>query len=100
MVAVRRACSSDAAAKKTSLIDTLQRRRHRRCVARRHLFVCTNERSSGKPACGVSGSAELVAEVTRLLLVRGASDVAVTACACLGPCFDGPAAVMYPDGVW
>lgn len=27
----------------------------------------------------------------------------VTACGCLGPCFDGPNAVVYgddPDGVW
>jgi sirohydrochlorin cobaltochelatase len=24
----------------------------------------------------------------------------VTPCACLGPCFDGPNAVVYPDGVW
>lgn len=69
-------------------------------VPKRHLFVCTNERSSGKPACGASGSAAIGAEVTRLLLERGATDVAVTPCACLGPCFDGPTAVVYPDGVW
>ena len=24
----------------------------------------------------------------------------VTPCGCLGPCFDGPNAVVYPDGVW
>ncbi len=34
------------------------------------------------------------------LLARGATDVLVTACSCLGPCFDGPNAVIYPDGVW
>ena len=34
------------------------------------------------------------------LLARGASDVLVTPCGCLGPCFDGPNAVVYPDGVW
>ena len=34
------------------------------------------------------------------MLERGASDVLVTACSCLGPCFDGPNAVVYPDGVW
>jgi len=27
-------------------------------------------------------------------------DVAVTGCECLGPCFDGPNAVVYPEGVW
>ena len=24
----------------------------------------------------------------------------VTACGCLGPCFDGPNAVVYPEGIW
>jgi (2Fe-2S) ferredoxin len=66
---------------------------------RRHLFVCTNERSSGKPACGRRGGVELVAAVQKSLIERG-SDARVTACGCLGPCFDGPNAVIYPDGVW
>lgn len=26
--------------------------------------------------------------------------VNVTACACLGPCTDGPSIVVYPEGVW
>jgi (2Fe-2S) ferredoxin len=26
--------------------------------------------------------------------------VAVTACGCLGPCFDGPNIVVYPEGIW
>jgi (2Fe-2S) ferredoxin len=68
-------------------------------VTRRHLFVCTNPRSSGKPACGAEGDA-VVAAVQNLLLARGASEVLVTPCGCLGPCFDGPNAVVYPDGVW
>jgi (2Fe-2S) ferredoxin len=66
----------------------------------RHLFVCTNGRSSGKPACGPRGGDALVAAVQNQLLARGASDVLVTPCGCLGPCFDGPNAVVYPDGVW
>jgi (2Fe-2S) ferredoxin len=69
-------------------------------VAGRHLFVCTNDRASGKPACGRRGGDLLVAAVQRELLVRGASHVLVTPCSCLGPCFDGPNAVVYPDGVW
>ena len=24
----------------------------------------------------------------------------MTPCGCLGPCFDGPTAVVYPDGDW
>lgn len=66
----------------------------------RHLFVCTNAVASGKPACGRRGGDAVVAAVSRVLLARGATGVKVTACACLGPCFDGPNAVVYPDGVW
>jgi (2Fe-2S) ferredoxin len=66
----------------------------------RHLFVCTNGRSSGKPACGPRGGDALVAAVQHQLLARGAADVLVTPCGCLGPCFDGPNAVVYPDGLW
>ena len=67
---------------------------------RRHLFVCTNVIASGKPACGRRGGDALVAAVQQKLLERHATGVQVTACACLGPCFDGPNAVVYPDGVW
>jgi (2Fe-2S) ferredoxin len=66
---------------------------------RRHLFVCTNTRASGKPACGLRGSEALIVAVQRRLLAAS-SDIAVTACGCLGPCFDGPTAVVYPDGTW
>ena len=68
----------------------------------RHLFVCTNVTASGKPACGRNGGAEFLAAVQQKLLARGAAaaGVLVTPCGCLGPCFDGPNAVVYPDAVW
>jgi (2Fe-2S) ferredoxin len=69
-------------------------------VIARHLFVCTNGRSAGKPACGPRGGDALIAAVQRELLARKATDVLVTPCGCLGPCFDGPTAVVYPEGVW
>ncbi len=62
--------------------------------------MCTNGRSSGKPACGPRGGDALVAAVQGALLRRGATEPLVTPCGCLGPCFDGPNAVVYPDGVW
>ncbi|MBA2538646.1 MAG: (2Fe-2S) ferredoxin domain-containing protein [Deltaproteobacteria bacterium] len=71
-------------------------------MTRRHLFICTNPRASGKPACGERGVA-LVAAVQNLLIARGTPEPRVTSCGCLGPCFDGPNAVIYPDGpegVW
>jgi (2Fe-2S) ferredoxin len=67
---------------------------------RRHLFVCTNARSSGKPACGPRGGEAVLAAVQQRLLEQGATTVLVTPCGCLGPCFDGPNAVVYPDGDW
>jgi (2Fe-2S) ferredoxin len=69
-------------------------------VTDRHLFVCTNGRSAGKPACGPRGGDALVAAVQRELLARAETGGLVTPCGCLGPCFDGPNAVVYPDGVW
>jgi (2Fe-2S) ferredoxin len=42
----------------------------------------------------------LLLAVQNLLVARGTLDVLVTPCGCLGPCFDGPNAVVYPDGVW
>lgn len=83
-----------------TLIDTVRPAAHRQDVGARHLFVCTNPRASGKPACGAHGGDAFAAEVLRRLIERGATDVLVTPCGCLGPCFDGPSAVVYPDGVW
>lgn len=66
----------------------------------RHLFVCTNTTASGKPACGRRGGVELLAAVQKRLVERGIASVLATPCGCLGPCFDGPNAVVYPDAVW
>jgi (2Fe-2S) ferredoxin len=69
----------------------------------RHVFVCTQARAGGgKPSCGARGGDAIIAALQAAIAARPdlASTVAVTACACLGPCFDGPNAVVYPDGVW
>jgi len=89
-----------ASSQNAGAVDTSQRNQHRRGVAGRHLFVCSNGRSSGKPACGPRGGDALIRAVQRALIERRASDVLVTPCGCLGPCFDGPNAVVYPEGVW
>jgi (2Fe-2S) ferredoxin len=81
-------------------VDTSQRSQHGRAVAARHLFVCTHGRSSGKPACGPRGGDALVIAVQRELIARRATEALVTPCGCLGPCFDGPNAVVYPEGAW
>src|ERR1041384_2991651 len=81
-------------------VDTACSGQHGRRMAARHLFICTNSRSSGKPACGPRGGDALVAAVQLALLEQRAGEALVTNCGCLGPCFDGPNAVVYPDGVW
>jgi (2Fe-2S) ferredoxin len=69
----------------------------------RHFFVCANERpAQGKPSCGARGSAALI---TALQQGVGANPqlwgkVAVTPSGCLGPCFQGPTIVVYPEAVW
>ena len=70
---------------------------------RRHVFVCTNTRPpGGKPACGGRSGVEVAAALQRAVATAPelVGEVAVTPCGCLGPCFDGPAAVVYPDGTW
>ena len=77
---------------------------------RYHVFVCCNRRSAGsRPSCGVSqkgegGEALLRALQERILGDREhpelSAEIALTPCGCLGPCFDGPMMVVYPEGVF
>jgi len=68
-----------------------------------HLFVCTNETASGKPACGRRGGQQVVTAIQNELIARRVM-ARITPCGCLGPCFDGPNAVVYSntgtEGVW
>lgn len=69
---------------------------------RHHVFVCTNARAEGgRPSCGARGSEAVLEAVTNEILRRGlGADVAITHSGCLGPCWDGPNVVIYPDGVF
>jgi (2Fe-2S) ferredoxin len=67
----------------------------------RHVFVCIQHRDGGgKPACGDRGGRELLAALETRLVGRAEPRTGVTGTLCLGPCFDGPNAVSYPDGTW
>jgi (2Fe-2S) ferredoxin len=68
-----------------------------------HVFVCLNERPvEGRPSCGGRGGGALFSALQREVGARPAlwGRVAITGCACLGPCFEGPNVVVYPEGVW
>jgi (2Fe-2S) ferredoxin len=71
-------------------------------LPRHHVFVCTNARAEGgRPSCGARGSVEVQVALTNEILRRGlGADVAITHSGCLGPCWDGPNVVVYPDGVF
>jgi len=69
----------------------------------RHFFVCQQQRPPmAKPSCGARGSAELYGLLEEGLAAHPElwGRVQLTACGCLGPCFDGPSLVVYPEGVW
>ena len=65
--------------------------------------MCQTDRPpSGKPSCVARGGKDIT---SALQVAIGAhpelwGQVAVTASGCLGPCFDGPTIVVYPEGVW
>jgi (2Fe-2S) ferredoxin len=69
----------------------------------RHFFVCQTERPpTGKPSCANRGAADIYAALLQGLGSHPDlwDQVAVTTSGCLGPCFDGPNLVVYPEGVW
>lgn len=70
---------------------------------RHHVFLCVNRRPpGGKPSCDGRGSADVLAALQQAVTTHPAlcGAVAVTPCGCLGPCFDGPSVVVYPEGTW
>lgn len=69
----------------------------------RHMFFCINQRD-GEQACNNSGLAAEMAKLAKnqakALGIHGPGGVRVNRAGCLGRCSEGPAAVVYPEGVW
>lgn len=69
----------------------------------RHFFVCVNRRpEGGKGSCAARGSESIVAALHVALAEHPelSTTVTVTETGCLGPCPEGPMAVVYPEGTW
>ena len=69
----------------------------------RHVFVCVHGRpSGGKPSCGERAGASVHAALLNAVAADAAlcGRVAVTESGCLGPCYEGPNVIVYPEGVW
>lgn len=67
-----------------------------------HIFVCTNQRSSGeKRSCGEEHGHRLVAEFKKQLKEKGGKlKVRSNRAGCLGICDFGPTVVVYPEGIF
>ena len=71
----------------------------------RHLFFCTNDRGADaeRPSCNQCGSAalrEYAKARVRQMDLAGQGKVRVNTSGCLDRCEQGPALVVYPEGVW
>jgi (2Fe-2S) ferredoxin len=67
------------------------------------VFVCQNQRPpEAKPSCANAGSGEVLAALRAALQERPEllGRVRVAASSCLGPCFEGPHVVAYPEDRW
>jgi len=69
----------------------------------KHVFVCTNLKAEGKRCCARQGSEEiceqLKAAAKRHPALEGRT-IRINRAGCLGRCEEGPAIVVYPEGVW
>lgn len=69
---------------------------------RAHVFCCTNQRPPDHKlgSCGDKGGERLRNYMKRRAKELGLEDVRINGAGCLGRCAEGPAMVIYPEGVW
>ena len=67
-----------------------------------HIFCCTNRRPDGhkQGCCASKGGEELRNYMKRRAKELGLDMARVNGAGCLGRCDEGPAVVIYPEGVW
>ncbi len=69
----------------------------------RHVFVCVNQKDSGKKCCADVGGLPYVQYLKDKLIqldAHGPGRIRVSQSGCLGRCVQGPCLVVYPEGVW
>ena len=69
----------------------------------KHIFVCTNQRPDGapKPSCGSAHGEAVIAEFKKLIRQNDLSvEIRTQKTGCMDVCEQGPAVVVYPDGVF
>lgn len=71
----------------------------------RHIFFCVNDRGEGadRPSCNQCGSAlmrDYAKKKVKALGLAGPGQIRVNQAGCLDRCEEGPACVVYPEGIW
>jgi (2Fe-2S) ferredoxin len=68
---------------------------------KKHIFICTNQKPEGKKCCGEAHGMQLVDAFKQLVKDNNLSvDVRAQKAGCLDVCAQGPALVVYPEGVF
>ncbi|HJM51262.1 MAG TPA: (2Fe-2S) ferredoxin domain-containing protein [Alphaproteobacteria bacterium] len=69
---------------------------------RYHVFCCTNQRppEHERGSCQASGGIGLRNYLKDRVKELGLEGVRINAAGCLNRCEEGPAVVVYPEGVW
>ena len=67
----------------------------------KHIFICTNQRAEGLGCCGQENGMKLVETFKAELKKVGLhTKVRAQRAGCIDVCKNGPALVVYPDGVF
>jgi (2Fe-2S) ferredoxin len=67
----------------------------------KHIFICTNDKESGKVCCGSEHGMALVTKFREVLAEKGLKGkIRAQRSGCLDACSKGPALVIYPEGTY
>jgi (2Fe-2S) ferredoxin len=66
----------------------------------KHVFFCTNQRSSGEDCCNDFDATRMRDYVKSKVKALELPRIRINAAGCLGRCEEGPTLVVYPEGVW
>jgi len=67
----------------------------------KHIFVCANQKAEGKKCCGESFGLEAVQHLRAKIKEANLSvNIRAQKAGCLDYCQQGPALVIYPEGVF
>jgi (2Fe-2S) ferredoxin len=68
---------------------------------KKHIFICTNQRTDGKECCGEQRGMALVEAFKEEIKQRKLSiDIRAQRAGCIDVCSHGPALVVYPEGIF